>query len=232
MVLYKEIINYIGIYADELQHPVRLLITGRSTLGKSTLAQQFICQKIMKNVNRCFACCPTFWMQDALKPMRDIPNAWSKENVFTDVNDDVFGLICEILEATPQIPTLLFVDDAGSEKSTNRGTKGYFARLCIAAPHLNLTIVGVFQYMKMVTNQMRYNCEALVSFIPCSIFDVKYIYEEFNPCATDPNSLAIVQNALTQAYQEKRFAFILRQKWTGKVFYHAGFDKRINLLNS
>jgi len=231
MVLYKVIINYLGPYSKVIQHPVRLLVTGRSTLGKTTLSTQVICHNLMHSVNRVFAACPTFWMQEQLAPLRSIQGAFTKDNVFTTVDDDVFGTICDILEASPHIPTLLFVDDSGSERSTNRGTKGHFARLCIAAPHLNLSIIGVFQYMKMVSNQMRYNCEGLVSFIPCSIHDVKYIYEEFNPCATNPNSLAIVQQALKSAYEERRFAFIWREKFTGKVLFHAGFDKKINLIN-
>ena len=227
----KEIFNYIGEHAKVIRHPYRLLITGRSTLGKTTLATQVMCHLLLCDVKRIFVCCPTFNMQDTLKEFRNVPGAFTKDNVFTNVDEEAFDTISEIIEKTPDIPTLLFVDDSGSERSTNRGSKGSFARLCIAAPHLNLSIVGVFQYMKMVTNQMRYNCEGLVSFIPCSIFDVDYIYQEFNPCATDADSKKVVRAALRKAYEERRFCFISREKWTGKVLYHAGFDKLLDLEN-
>lgn len=181
----------------------------------------------MKDVKRCFAVCPTFWQQPAFSRLRAIPGAFTRRNVFTKVSDKVFEYIYQQLDRI-RAPTLLIVDDAAADHATNRGNKGSFSRLCIASPHLNLSIVGCFQRLTSASPAFRDNTEALVSFVPTKMLDVTTIVEEFNPKPAALNSKEVVKNALTQAWKDHRFCFIWREPFTGKIQYYCGFDNVVN----
>ena len=86
-------VNELDKAAEVIRHPCRLIITGRATMGKTTLAVDLICANILKDVRRCFAVCPTFWQQDAFQPLRAIPNCFTKRTVFLRASDQVFDYI-------------------------------------------------------------------------------------------------------------------------------------------
>lgn len=233
MVVYKPsksspTINRMGPATQFINHPIRIAVCGRSTLGKTTLAVDLILSRIMKNVKQCFAVCPTFWEQGQLSRLHKIKNCFTQSNVFTKVNDGVFERIYKQLASTyPRVPTLLFVDDAAAEGSTNRGNKGAFARLCLASPHLNLTVVGVFQRLTSCSPAFRDNCEMLISFQPSKTLDITTIYEEFNPHPAHIESKSLVKKALTQCWDHSRFCVIYRPNFVGTVRYFQGFDHEI-----
>jgi hypothetical protein len=216
----------IGPAAIKIQHPYRLLITGRSTMGKTTLAVDIIVQRLMRGVRRCFAVCPTFWVQDTLAPLRAIEGAFPPQNVFTRVDDKVFQHIYNICAHNPA-PTLIFVDDAAAESATNRGSKGSFARLSLACNHLDISMVGIFQRLTQASPAFRDNAEGVISFIPSKTHDVDTIQDEFNPCVASLHSKERVYKALDLAWNNARFCFIHREKFTGKVLYYAGFHNAI-----
>jgi hypothetical protein len=223
-------VNEIGPAAKKLcfdATPTRLLLTGRSTLGKTTLAVDLILTRFMKNVNRCFACCPTWYQQKTLAPLREIPGAFPKKNVFTRVDDSVFEHIFQQLTKFP-CPTLLFVDDAAAEAATNKGNKGSFSRLCLAAPHLQLSIVGCFQRLTQASPAFRDNTEGIISFIPSKLQDVETLCEEFNPCPARKRSKDIVKRALDYGWRNARFCFIYREAFTGKIYYFSGLNDEID----
>jgi len=194
-------------------------------MGKTTLAVDIILDRIIKDVRRCFAVCPTFWEQPALKRLRRIPGAFTKQTVFTKVDDSIFERIYAELKRRPA-PTLLFVDDAAAEAATNKGNKGAFSRLCLASPHLNLTIVGCFQRLTSASPAFRDNTEALISFVPTKILDVDTVVKEFNPCPAKKNSKEIVAKALQYAWDTHMYALIWRVK-RGPVLFYAGLDDLI-----
>lgn len=196
-------------------------------MGKTTLAVDIIMKNIIPKVRRCFAVCPTFYVQKTLKPLRMIKNAFTKDTVFTDVNDSVFYNIYKILSSKPA-PSLLFVDDAAAEQATNKGNKGAFSRLCLASPHLNLTIVGCFQRLTAASCSLRDNAEGLISFIPSKVLDVDTIYQEFNPSPASKKTERVVQDALREAWERSRFCFIWRENFTGRIAYYSGFHYKIN----
>lgn len=233
------LINELGPAASKLVHPCRIIFNGRSTMGKTTLAVDVVCKFILKDVKRCYAACPTFWDQPALTRLRNVKNAFfhkdvikdgivHKKNVFTTVNNEVFEEIYR-RQKRDYTPAFLYVDDAAAESSTNQGNKGAFARLCLAAPHLNLTIVGCFQRITSCSPAFRDNCEALISFIPTCMLDIDIITKEFNPCPAESKSKEIVKRALVVAWNNARFCFILKEAFTGKIYYYAGFNREIKI---
>jgi hypothetical protein len=228
-----EQMNALGDYVTLLNHPVRALFTGRSTLGKTTLAVDVIMSRIIPHVQQVFAVCPTFWHQHQLSRLREIPQCFTEYNVFTEVDDSVFDNIYHILSAQDSaIPTLLFVDDSAAEQATNMGNKGAFSRLCLATPHLNLSIFGIFQRLRAASCSLRANTEAVISFIPSKVGDVDVIQEEFNPYpAMGRKGKQVVAQALTQAWQSpQHYVFIWRPPRKGVVLYHEGFETEIEML--
>lgn len=195
-------------------------------MGKTTLAVDIICSQLMKNVHRCFAVCPTFKQQPALARLRQIPNAFPEKHIFTVVTDRVFDLLFRIMDRD-RVPTLLYVDDAAAEASTNKGNKGSFARLCVAAPHLNLSIIGCFQRLTQCTPSLRDNCECLISFISTRVSDVDVLCSEFNPSPTSPVAKRVVCDVLERAWASARFCFIWREAFTGRILFHVGFNQQI-----
>jgi len=184
----------------------------------------------MHQVRQCFAVCPTFNVQPQLATLRNIPGAFPKEHVFTNVDDGVFRGIHQILKRQRySVPTLLFVDDAAGEHATNKGNKGAFANLCLASPHLNLTIIGVFQRLACCSPALRDNAESLISFVPSMTADLKRLYEEYNPCVTDPDSKNILLKVLKLCWKKSRFAFIHRENRDPNVQYYSGFDERVKI---
>lgn len=195
-------------------------------MGKTTLAVDIICAQLLRSVKRCYAVCPTFWQQPSLETLRKIKGAFTKKTVFTQVHDQVFDVLFKIMD-NDHIPTLLFVDDAAAEAATNKGNKGSFARLCIAAPHLNLTIVGCFQRLTSCSPAFRDNCECLISFIPSKTIDVDTLVKEFNPRPAHAMSASIVKKALEYAWKNARFCFIFREAFTGQIYYYCGLNSVI-----
>ena len=215
---------------QEIRPPCRVLFTGRSTMGKTTLAVTVILECIMPHMRRCFAACPTFYDQSALEPLRAIPGAFPERNVFTDVTDGTFEYIYQRILRHSK-PTLLFVDDAAAEKATNRGNKGSFSRLCLCSMHHNLTIIGVFQRITSASPSLRDNVEGLVSFIPTKDNDGDTICHEFNPCPARLHSRKLVMQMLDYAWRHARFCFIWREKFSGQTRFYSGFQQQL-LLNA
>lgn len=214
---------------ESLDKGGRLIVTGRSTMGKTTLAVKIILSCLMKRVRRCYACCPTFYNQDALSPLRDIPGAFPRSHVFTRVNDDCFNAIYRALCAKPA-PTLLFVDDAAAEAATNKGNKGAFSRLCLAAPHLQLFIVGVFQRLSSASPALRDNAEGIISFRPTRIRDVDIIVDEFNAFPARMDNKILLRQILDQCWTKARFAFIWRNGFPYfDTRYYCGFGNEIQV---
>jgi hypothetical protein len=195
-------------------------------MGKTTLAVELILKNILPRVKRCYAVCPSFLNQPALAPLRKVKGAFPSKNVFTKVSDQIFEQIFNQITKEPG-PTLLFVDDAAAEASTNKGNKGAFSRLCLTSPHLDLTIVGCFQRLTSCSPALRDNAEGLISFIPTKILDIETIFTEYNPSPTSPKQTRVVQNALQYAWENARFCFIWRYKFSGQIDYYSGFSNKI-----
>lgn len=220
----------IGPMAASLNHPFRLIVGGRSTLGKTTLAVDLIVLRLMPVVRQCFACCPTFKQQPALQPLRDIPGAFPDSHIFTSVTDATFERIFKYLNKQRcKVPTLLFVDDAAGERATNLGNKGAFARLCLAAPHLNLSIVGVFQRLTACSNALRDNCEGLVMFFTTKKDDLDIVRNEFNGFLFEAPSERIIDRILKLCWKSGRYCFILRPPRIAAIYYYSEFNKQVHV---
>lgn len=205
-------------------------------MGKTTLGVDLITCQLLKDVQRCYAVCPTFWQQPQLERLRKVKGAFNKGRirdggtVFTTVSDNAFEYIFRKC-SQDHIPTLLLVDDAAAESSTNKGNKGAFARLCIASPHLNLSIIAIFQKLSMCAPPLRDNSECLVQFQPTRRADVDMMVSEFNPyvARVKKEGDVEVRKLLERIWGEDTYCFAYRPARKGNVQYHVAFDELINL---
>jgi len=195
-----------------VDHPARLLITGRSTSGKSTFAVGFICRRMLRQVRRCYAICPTFYSQSTLGGLRKVQGAFQRKDVFTAPSNDAFEYIFKQQRRFPY-PALLFIDDVADSACTNVGSKGAFAKLCIQAPHINLTIVAIFQGLTQCSKAMRLNTEGLIAFMPDSEDEVNQIIKEFNPWGFRLGGKKLLRAKLEETWQTERFAFFWKTKF-------------------
>lgn len=217
----------LGNAAAKIKHPCRVLLCGRSGLGKTTLSQSIIVQRLLPFVYDVYIACPTFWEQHQLSELRRSKKI-KKENVYTDVTENTFIEIYEKILKNGKRQAILYVDDAAAERCTNVGSKGPFARLCIASPHLNLSIIGCFQRITSATVGLRDNCEAFISFVPTKSHDVDTIIEEYNPTPSlngSANKLGAILNSLWKKY---RFVFIHRPIFVGNINFYGEFRDLIN----
>jgi hypothetical protein len=200
-------------------------------MGKTTLAVEIIRQRIMRSVTRCFAVCPTWYEQPALKPLRMIKGAFPRKRVFTNPDESSFEKIYTMLMKEKRnglrIPTLLIVDDCAAEKSMNMRNHGVFGRLAISSPHLNLSIFTVVQKMTTCSPLMRENTEGVITFLPDRVADVEILADEYNPKPYLPGTAKYLRRILAQCWNKNRFSFLWREKLTGHVAYHAGFGKEV-----
>lgn len=242
-----ETMNELGPYVTLLKPPVRVIFSGRSTLGKSTLAVDLAMERILPHVRQVFAVCPTFWQQDQLSRFRQLRtkkgnhpvftprNQFNPQgNVFTDVSDETFATILSILDSQqPRIPTFLFVDDAAADASTNMGSKGAFSHLAISAPHLKLTIFGCFQRLTSASVSFRDNSEAWILFHTTRMQDVDVTCDELNPVVQRGHvGREIVSRCMRECWQgdgdvHSRFLFAWRPPGQTQLHFHAGFDREI-----
>lgn len=193
-------------------HPARLLIIGRSTSGKSTFAVSLIQRFIFRQVRRCYAICPTFYTQPTLYPLRQVQGAFRRKDIFSSASDDAFRFIFDQQRRFPY-PALLFIDDVADAHCTNIGSKGAFAKLCIQAPHINLTIVAIFQGLTQCSKAMRINTEGLIAFMPDSEDEVNQITKEFNPWGFQLGGKKLLRTRLEETWKNERFAFFWKTKF-------------------
>jgi hypothetical protein len=202
-------------------------------MGKTTLMTEVVCRMLLKDVKRCFAVCPTWYQQPALKKLRQIKGAFPRNRVSQVANEEVFERIFQLLNKEKIngkfIPTLLIVDDCAAESSLNKGNHGAYARLAIASPHLQLSICTVVQKLVSCSPMMRENAEGIISFIPSRVGDVDILVDEFNPCPYIYENKRLLLKILERCWKAHRFCFIWREKLTGKVAYYKGLGEEVEL---
>lgn len=221
-----------GEGVGRIKHPCRMIISGKSQMGKTTLMVDIVKNVMMRGVRRCFAVCPTWYQQSTLAPLRRIKYAFPKKRVFTKATEENFEKIFNIIDKERdydgnRIPTLLIVDDCAAEQALNRGNHGAFGRLSIASPHLDLSIFCVVQKMTSASPLLRENTEGVISFIPSRVKDIEILTDEFNPCPFYANNRKILLKVLEECWSQERYCFIWREPVTGKVAYYAGLGKKI-----
>lgn len=190
----------------------RVFITGRSKSGKTHLAVSIMAQYFIERVERFFVICPSFFSQKTFEPIRDFTD---DSDVYTErPTDETFekirDQILEDLKEDENKMFLLFIDDVSSDNVTNIGRKGIFASLSTEAPHINLSIIALFQQAKACSAAFRNNADDIIIFPPADKDAVKCFEEEFNPFIYDKKRSKDYFQIVSKIWNEGNFIFIHR----------------------
>jgi len=168
--------------------PIRILIFGRSKLGKTTLAMAIFATSFFNIVDNIFVVSPNYAQKtfDGLRCFVDDDNIYDQTESL-NVYEEIFNKLTNIHKDNPDSKSLLIVDDVSTDTSTNTGRKGPFAKLVISAPHLNLSIIGIFHQVKTVTGTFRDNADIIIAFEPSSQAEFETLIRDLMPISFTKN---------------------------------------------
>ena len=198
--------NQISIKAERfIEHPCRILFTGKAGSGKTTLAVHLINTVLRSQVDRFIFVCPTFFTQDAFRSLDDIVHP--ERDVWVDPNNETFIEIKSQLlnqahycreKNIPNLKTLVFVDDLSGLSIIHGGRIGAFANFAIQTRHLGCSCFVVTQQAKAVSPAFRDNVNAVLAF-PCQRKDeIRWLEDEY-ASADFPNQL--MRQMILQAWR-------------------------------
>jgi hypothetical protein len=209
---------------DLLNHPFRLMVSGRTLSGKTTTTVKFIKYMLKKSKwQRILLVCPTA-AQDTFNPIRTLIL-----KVFDSPSEDTYDLIYRLCSPKSEkklspVRTLLIVDDCSADGSTNKGRKGAFSRLANNARWLNLSMIVISQNMSSISPAFRDNAEGLMLFHTMNKKERQYILDERNPFPKNSSAMeSILDSAITEP-----FDFYFQVNSVQGVFHFKRFD--INLV--
>lgn len=190
----------------------RVLINGRSGLGKTHLAVGLVEKFFIPVVDIVFIICPSFFTQKTFKNLR---RKVAKENVLAGhPTDKTFEIIKKRILKYRKIDRnyrfLLFIDDVSSDYSTNMGRKGNFASLSANAPHINLSIIACFQQATACSPAYRNNAEHIIVFPPADKSAYDIFVKEFNPYIYDKIKSKLFLEEVSKIWNKGRFVYISR----------------------
>jgi hypothetical protein len=191
----------------------RILVLGRSQWGKTTLSVGLIAKIFVPYVDRIIAISPTFFTQPTYAPLR--PFVGDGDAHTNEPTDETFNLIQEDVQSyydsDQSLKTLVVLDDLSADYSTNTGRKGGFGRLILSAPHMGVSIVGIFHQATTVTATFRDNAEVIICFPVQRLEDYRIIDREFNPFnADEPDRRKSFMRIVRTAWREGAYITIIR----------------------
>lgn len=169
-----------------LEHPLRLYVTGRSKSGKTTETVRLVDKVFRPQVDRTVICIPSWFTQRTFDPIRDMVKE-DRDILDYRAADPFFNFLKALLKQSAlakkagrkNLNTLLIVDDmVGQSCIANRMSS--FSNLAIQAPHLDLSIITISQNPKSVVAAFRTNADAFLCFPPQSSAGRKWLHEELN----------------------------------------------------
>lgn len=162
-----------------IRHPFRLLVSGSSGKGKTTLIKKIVLNYFTKQVDEIIIISPT-----ANSQFRE-PGFDEAEKI--DNVEEGIGKITSMIEIRKRgddslkTRTLVIIDDAAGDKATNNRRKGDFAQLSVMTNHFNISVFGLFQQAKTCDANFRDNVNGVIMFATTRLEDMDILYKEYNP---------------------------------------------------
>lgn len=195
-------------YAESnMEHPARVLISGKSGSGKTWLAINLILQVfVLFKPKRFIVVCPTWKTQDVFRRLDHLVN--EDRDVFDIIDENTFIKIYKQLlqqvkytkeKGIEPIKTVLLVDDCGSDKVIHGGRISNFGKLAIQLRHLDVSSIVIVQNPMLASPNYRENANHFI-FFPCQrLNEFKWLHNEFN----------------STLVKEESFKKMIKKAWNG-----------------
>ncbi len=223
-------------------HPSRLLISGRSRMGKTTFAVKLICQQFRRIVDRIIIVCPTYNIQDTFDPIRKLVQPC---DVYTRATKEDFVLIYKSIKKIQEFNKskgnamqriLILVDDMAGTPALHGSRISPFAHLSIQTPHWSTSMIVITQQPTNVSPSFRDNAEAIVVFPSEGVLEVEWLYRCYSSLMMNEGDMKrIILKAWRGGRKDnqewgKHFLFIECTPRRHSQFW-IDFDTRIYLKN-
>lgn len=203
-----------------VQHPSRLLVTGRSKCGKTSVAVYTILQLHKRyKWHHIYLVCPTA-EQPTFDPIRKyIERTWKEgdEETFTTILRRV-----KINHAEGR-RSLLIIDDCSGDTGTNTGRKGALPTLANNARWLSLSIVIITQNMTSITPSFRDNADCCLMFNTLKQAERNYYLQERNPFDTPQ----MMKRVMMEAFEKGPHGFLTQVVDNQGVHFFSGLDQEL-----
>ncbi len=175
-----------------LQHPIRILISGKGKSGKTTSAVHLINTVLRSQIDRLIIICPSWSFQsvfdpirDMVKPERDVFETERLESLGENPFKTIFNQIirCKknaIRKGCKQLDIALLVDDMSGTGMMHGGRLSPLSNMAIQARHWNLSIIVLTQQPMSITPGYRDNVDAVIAFPPLRQQDRMWLFNEYN----------------------------------------------------
>lgn len=231
----------LGPAVQRIQHPTRLLVTGQSQSGKTTLVVDIIKKHFCKQVNRIIMVCPNYERQRTFDPIRHLIQ---KEDVYDFVHPKTFKVIstrirnnlkkCDTTKEDPE-KILIVVDDvAGNSVIQGRGI-GEFSNFAVQTKHWDVSLFVLVQQPNRVDTNFRGNVENVICFEDRGMTCYNWLKQTYTTLDMELSEFKrIVMLAWRGGRDDnkergKHFLFIHSVPREGERFY-IDFDNEINII--
>lgn len=216
---------------------MRILICGRSGLGKTTLLVNLIDYQLRDQMDVFIIMSPTF-CQETFNPIR---NLFTPKTIFETVDQKALEKVCQsiitvrksFLEKNLQPPRFCVIIDDCAGKSVIQGRRrGVFANFAVQSRHWETSLIVISQQPSCVDPNFRDNAEHVIAFPSEREEDILWLKKSYNTNFLDGLSMTnIIKEAWLGGRNDseewgQHFLYIYRQP-RGKSRYFIDFNKEL-----
>jgi len=188
-------------YINEIHHPARILILGRSLSGKTTLAVKLV-QWLLGEVDCIIICSPTFEAQTTWEPISPfVDKLFDETNGGAEAATHYVYIQAKKSQFSKRI--LLIFDDVSWDPKMNTGSMGPLARLAFNAMHMNISLICVSHRTATITNSVRESADFLFLFNAQSDNEITDLSKTFTIPGTKKEFVSLFNTHVKRPIEDK-----------------------------
>jgi Poxvirus A32 protein len=197
----------------KINHPSRILITGRSQSGKTTFGAELLMWMHTK-VDFVILCSPTFHLQETWKDVLKYVN---------EAYEDPTEAIARVKEKSESGDRIfLMMDDLSFDRVLNTGNKGPISELAYNAVWLNLSMCIICHKIVNVSNSVRDNVQHLFLFQSINEEEIAQVTNTFAITPSQKDTKLLYRKLVTEVVMSGKNHY---------PFIYVCYVKGINVYN-
>lgn len=222
---------------DEIKHPSRVVIYGKSRSGKTTLGEK-MAEWLIPQVDEVIIASPSYLFQSVWDPIRlqqpkYFPNMeTAMVHLKKEIGEEIMEKMDQTRKAKPlDTRRLIILDDVSSERSLNQGNKGFFNGLVYNAFHFNISILLMCHNIRNVGAGLRENSEAVILFNAQNNEEIDDIHKIYSLVPDVKSFRRFFQKVIKDpiASEEEKHPFILYLPNKQEIYYM--MREKLNVTN-